>query len=171
MKKLLLSLMFLWPLGNYLKAQASLSPIVISPAGNVFANGAIDLSFTVAEMTIVETYSSGNSVLNQGFQNGYWMPTILTVEAAGSNPLSITVFPNPCNESFSLATNGINDQLSLKLYDPLGKLVINKMISPLVVSELTFPVKDLIPGIYSITLNNIKNNYNKIYTSKISIIH
>ena len=45
----------------------SLSPSVISSAGDFFSNASGSLSSTVAEMTMVETFSSTNNKLTQGF--------------------------------------------------------------------------------------------------------
>ncbi len=76
----------------------SLSPTVISPAGRFASVGGYTLSETVGEMTMVETYSAGGSILTQGFQqpsdNNVRVPI---VQQAGYD---LTVSPNPGTGSF-----------------------------------------------------------------------
>ena len=71
-----------------------LSPTVISTAGNYSVVGGTSLSSTIGEMAAVQTLSSGNVILTQGFQqpndvvNG-----LLDIEKGEEG--SFSVYPNP----------------------------------------------------------------------------
>jgi hypothetical protein len=75
------------------KAQ-TLSPTVISTGGNYSSQGGTSLSSTIGEMSAIQTLSSGNVILTQGFQqpndivNG-----LLDIEKEADG--SFSVYPNP----------------------------------------------------------------------------
>jgi hypothetical protein len=170
MKKKLLLLILMLNF-RWLHAQVLLAPLVMSPAGDVFNNGNISLSFTVAEMTMVETYTSGATVLNQGFQNAFWLPVALGVESHEANPFKLSLYPNPCNESFTLSTAGITDRLYVELTDPLGQTVISREVTLPFGTNVKVQVDNLSAGIYSLCVRDAEHNSKKIFTSKISIQH
>jgi Secretion system C-terminal sorting domain len=99
MKKLFLIAALLFPL-TQLQGQ-SLSPFVYSPAGDFYSNSSAQatLSFTVAELSMVETFSASGLMLTQGFQQPFQ---------------SLTVLEAPFVEEFILFPNPANDHLNLK---------------------------------------------------------
>lgn len=85
-----------------LVAQPTLSPTVIASTGGYASSSAANasLSYTVGEMTMVQTFTGGNNILTQGFQqpdtvivNGL---INITQDAYGS----LVVYPNPAVDNF-----------------------------------------------------------------------
>lgn len=66
MKKLLI--LFAFTGFVFLANAQSLSPTVIASSGGFFSNANGSLSYTVGEMTMVQTFTSSNNILTQGFQ-------------------------------------------------------------------------------------------------------
>ena len=46
----------------------TLSPTVIASGGNYASSGGVSLSYTIGELAAVQTFSAGNTILTQGFQ-------------------------------------------------------------------------------------------------------
>ena len=97
MKKSLL--LFIALAVRYSLLAQSLSPFVISSSGNYSQGGNISLSSTTGESTLISTFSSGSSILTQGFQQ----PNDASVGVSSpENPISIIWYPNPAGGLLSL---------------------------------------------------------------------
>ena len=109
--------------GFFLHAQM-LTPTVISTTGAFASNANGSLSYTVGEMTMVETFSAGGNILTQGFQQ----PTPkavtglldMTQDAFGS----MVVYPNPAvdNVWFGIVLPE-NGKVTVTLYNDIGQKV------------------------------------------------
>jgi len=127
MKKLFI---FLFVIGIFpiIASSQTLSPTVISSSGGFFSNSNGMLSFTVAEMTMVETFSQPGNILTQGFQQPEDMSVGInetTVETGGT-----LIFPNPTNGHFTLNYyNYDNSQTTINLYNMVGQIVLSKTVS------------------------------------------
>ena len=95
----------------------SISPFVISSSGNHFTGGNHQLSWTMGE-PIVNTLSIGNSVLTQGFHQPY--NSLFTTNETENMSVSISVFPNPANESIKIVFPH-SGSYHISLNDLLGK--------------------------------------------------
>lgn len=120
MKKFTLSLMLIAAFG-FCRAQ-SLTPTVVSSSGGFYSNSSGQLSFTVAEMTMVQTFSQSNSILTQGFQQptdfGVYVPE------PAKNGFSFGVFPNPSKGNVNLVLSTKNTAMvNIRLIDALGKTI------------------------------------------------
>lgn len=93
----ILVLMFFFKTG--LPAQP-LSPTVVSTSGGFYSNAAGMLSFTTGEMSAIETHTTPNTILTQGFQQPYDSPTLVTTTP--QQPFSYSIYPNPSNGDFDL---------------------------------------------------------------------
>jgi hypothetical protein len=120
MKKPLILLMFAG-LPLFAAAQTS-SPEVIASAGDYFSGAGLTNSYTVGELALVETYTTGTFMLTQGFQQppdgAIGIPTFGT----GTTPM--TIFPNPGNGLFFLDYD--LDQTAVvvvEVFDVLGQVV------------------------------------------------
>jgi hypothetical protein len=112
---------FVMLLSISIKAQ-TLTPTVLSSSGGFYTDGNTTLSFTVAEMTMVQTFTGGTNFLTQGFQQ----PELITVSIAENEvvPGEITVYPNPTSGAFNISYNTKNDgEYLVRIYDMVGQLV------------------------------------------------
>jgi hypothetical protein len=105
-----------------LKAQM-LTPTVIASTGGFSQNANGSLSYTVGEMTMVQTFSANGHILTQGFQqpNDQVLGLLdLTQDAYGS----FVVYPNPAVNDvwfgFQMPEAG---KVSIALYNDLGQKI------------------------------------------------
>lgn len=78
------------------------------------------LSFTVAEMTSVETFTSPGAILTQGFQQVWDFGT--DVREQGDPGFSFGVHPNPSDGIFRLVSEStLNEHVSVRILDVLGR--------------------------------------------------
>lgn len=78
---------------------------------------------------MVETFSSENSALTQGFHQSKLTVTVIDQLSIGN--LKLKVFPNPFSEELSIETqtNGLEMEINLVLYDITGKMLYQKKIT------------------------------------------
>lgn len=99
MRKLLFGLMLAGTVAAPASASAQmLTPFVTASAGDFFTNTTANasLSFTIGEMTMVETFTSANgSILTQGFQQP--LVQLVGVEEA-DYAFDFVVYPNPASD-------------------------------------------------------------------------
>jgi hypothetical protein len=99
----------------------SLSPAVVASSGGYFVNSS-SLSFTVAEMTMVQTFSAGSNILTQGFQQDFDFGTFVSEPTKGG--VAFDVYPNPSSGNMNIALNTTtNVKVDVRLFDALGKTV------------------------------------------------
>jgi hypothetical protein len=138
-----LFLMAIIALPVFMNAQ-SLSPQVISSTGGYATSPSGSLSYTVGEMTMVQTFSAGNTILTQGFQQPNDNITgllDLTTDEFGS----FVIYPNPAVDNlwfgFQFPESG---RVSISLTNSLGQKVADvyeaqysngKTVEPLSVSS------------------------------------
>jgi hypothetical protein len=146
----------------------TLSPTVISSSGGFFTSGSAMLSTTVAEMTMVETFSAGSNILTQGFQQ----PEVVTVGIEETPVVSgdISIYPNPTSGSFVLSFNSNgNSESNIMLYNLAGQMVMQKQVSPISgLNTVNFDISSLAQGMYILELSasnatgEKKSSYHKI---------
>jgi hypothetical protein len=145
----------------------SLTPTVIASTGGFSSNGTNSLSYTVGEMTMVQTFSANGNILTQGFQqpNDQMVGLLdLSQEAFGS----FAVYPNPAVDNlffgFQLPEEG---KVEITLYDAIGQKVADvyhtsydqgKIIQQINVSSYA-------AGVYMLTMNFVGNKDGKLHTS------
>jgi hypothetical protein len=116
---------------------------VVSSAGNFHANASGSISWTLGELA-VETLSTANNILTQGFQQSR-----LTVTGMGDIAIldyEIVVFPNPASDHIIIRTDKEqHENLHYQLYDLSGKIILqNKILE----TETTIPVNHLKSAVY-----------------------
>lgn len=101
----------------------SLTPQVIASTGGYSSNGANSLSYTVGEMTMVQTFSANNNILTQGFQQPNDM-TVGLLDVTQDEFGSFVVYPNPAVDNawlgFTMPEAG---KVTIVLYDILGQKI------------------------------------------------
>lgn len=98
-KRLLAFVLFL--VSSFGLYSQSVTPFVVGAAGDFFVNGQANasLSFTVAEMAMVETFSNQGYFLTQGFQQ----PELVLTEIEDEDFVyEFVVYPNPASEVLNI---------------------------------------------------------------------
>ncbi len=163
MKALLMLVLglILW-IGNA-EAQ-SLSPVVISTSGSFLQNGSAMLSSTVGEMTMVKTFSGGNSILTQGFQQTSDIDVGLHT-ISHNNTLSI--FPNPTSGNTTILLPTSAEEFEVIVFDAIGKIVFRKTVHSYSPDKVFhFSLEELTNGAYILKVKT-KEDY---YSSRINLI-
>jgi hypothetical protein len=101
----------------------TLAPAVIASTGGLASTANVNLSYTVGEMTMVKTFSSGNAVLTQGFQQPNANVTGL-IELSRGEAGSFVLYPNPAVDNlwigFEFPEAG---SVSITLFNALGQKI------------------------------------------------
>jgi hypothetical protein len=158
--KILLSGAFMMLLSISMIAQ-TLSPQVISSSGGFYSGGSATLSVTVAEMTMVQTFSQPNNILTQGFQQ----PEQLTT-AIQENELAIgdvSIYPNPSNGQFIVGYNATSSgDYQIRIFDMTGRVVFSQSYSAGVgQNSIHIDMGHYRQGIYLLEMSDINLNSNK----------
>ncbi len=163
MKKIFF-LMFVFVSPHWMFAQ-SMSPSVIASTGGFSSNANYSMSYTVAEMTMVQTFSAGANILTQGFQqpNDQILGLIdFTKDEFGS----FVVYPNPVVDNlrfgFEFPETG---KVSVLVYDVLGQKLEPTYFTEYINGKSTggFDVSALASGSYYASLTFESENTGKSY--------
>ncbi len=153
MKKIILIAIAALPF--FVTAQ-SLSPTVIASWGKFTTTGGYSLSQTAGE-TMIETFSSANNFLTQGFQQPEEKD--VAVQELSENGLNIKIYPNPTmNEITVQLESNDGKSYSAVLYDVLGRLlqVPGTMNNSGTQQEQTFDMTLLAAATYFVCISDDK---------------
>ena len=153
----------------------SLSPQVIASTGGYSSNANGSLSYTVGEMTMVQTFSAGGNILTQGFQQPNDNVTGL-IDLTQDEFGSFVVYPNPAVDNmwfgFRLPEAG---KVQISLYDVIGQKVSDVYHTSYdngkIVEQLN--VSTYAAGMYMLSMNFVSDKDGKahISTKKFQIIN
>jgi len=123
---------------------------VISPNGNYFSNNSGSVTYTIGE-PVVETYSSANQIITQGF-NQYFL-LVTAVDESAETDFEITAYPNPTSENLTLRVNRENrSDLQYLLFDLNGKLIKS---GDIIEAETIIEFEELIAGDYLLRIVHV----------------
>lgn len=113
-----------FPIVNIAKAQVKLEPQVIAVSGGFASNGSYTHSYTIGEMGMVQTFSAGNTILTQGFQQPVAEELTGIMDLTKEDDGSFAVYPNPAVDrlSFGFELTG-KGKVVVELYTALGQKV------------------------------------------------
>jgi hypothetical protein len=143
----------------------SLSPAVLSSSGAFYSNSSMMLSSTIGELAMVETFSAGGTILNQGFQQTFdFTNGILELHSNGE----VILFPNPTTGNFNIQLpSSFNGECYANMYDAIGRIVFHRKIPvTLQAGILSLSMEELANGMYLFELKTNSENY----FSKINLI-
>jgi hypothetical protein len=105
----------------------SLAPTVISTTGGFASSPNGSLSYTVGEMSMIQTFRGGNNILTQGFQQPNDNVTGL-LEVTHDEFGSFVIYPNPAvdNVWFGVVFPE-SGRLNVSLYNDLGQKMADVM--------------------------------------------
>lgn len=168
--KVLLKFTVIMLMSISLNAQ-TLSPFVVSSSGGFYTSANAMLSFTVAEMTMVESFIKPNSMLTQGFQQPEQNPSAI-VEV--NNFQQISAFPNPSQGVFNLNFNSdVNTDFSLKIYNMLGEIIYSSEFQASKgINTNRIDISQNRQGVYFLAITELNPfNNNKTSVIKINLVY
>lgn len=149
-----------------LRAQM-LTPTTISSTGGFSSNANGSLSYTVGEMTMVQTFSAGGNILTQGFQQPNDNITGL-IDFTQDEFGSFVLYPNPAVDNLwfglQLPESG---RVTVSMFDVLGQKVADVYNSNYdngkVVEQTN--VSTYAAGFYMLTMNFTSDKDGKVHTT------
>jgi hypothetical protein len=141
-----------------------LSPIsvmsqqIVSSTGAHAVGTSAQLSWTLGE-TMIETLTSPNAILTQGFHQSKL--TVTAVDPLEFPAIKISVYPNPVMDKLLIETGGIvKDKFLYSLTDTNGRLLKKGEIAA---SPQSVEMGSISPGIYFMKIGVPKRNTWQIY--------
>lgn len=102
----------------------SISSSVIASGGGSYEAGGISLSWTIGELA-VETFTTSNLILTQGFQQGYY--EITSVNDPLVKSIDLEIYPNPAIDFINIEIKNTEvKSVRLELYNIDGALITNE---------------------------------------------
>lgn len=99
---------------------------VVSTAGETKKISGYEISWTIGE-PVIQTLSSGNSIITQGFHQTKLIITKISV--AENFKSLVSVYPNPTKRVAILEFKEIPEKKSFKVFDLSGKILLSKKIN------------------------------------------
>lgn len=128
----------------------------------------IQFNYSIGEMVLVDTYSTGDFLLTQGFLQ----PTesvINSVSSLDAHEDALHVYPNPFTHTIQVSLNSAEDgQFALQLYDASGRVVWSQDL--FFVGNNTYQTIDfsmLSAGCYIMKVFSLGNTENNTYISRL----
>jgi len=105
----------------------SITPQVISSAGNYAEGTNVSISWTLGEVA-TETIGNNDNIITQGFHQPDY--NIVVIEHIESPQLDVTIYPNPTNGLLNIEWKGNDNSTAvISLFDLTGKQIINQKVS------------------------------------------
>ncbi len=146
----------------------SVSSSVISTAGGFYSGSSGNLSFTVAEMTMVQPFISSTCLLLQGFQQ----PQDNSVSVEELLRETISFFPNPVSDRLNIHYSGKeNIILSVSIFDLAGQMIKRVELNFAQDETQSISFSGLSAGLYTGEVLFIAGDHTQIHTIKIQVIN
>jgi len=151
---------FLMLLCISLNAQ-TLSPTVISSSGGFFASGSKSLSFTIAEMTMVQSFFQPSNILTQGFQQPEQLTTSINENKITGE--EVLIYPNPSNGHFVISFKANEESnYRIKIFDLVGRIIFDQSYTTVIgPNNLKINISKYSQGVYYLEISNGTSNDNK----------
>lgn len=138
-----------------------ISPSVISAGGGYSTSESGSLAYTIAEMTMVETFVQGSVVLTQGFHQ----PERNTVSTNDQDMVqnNMLIYPNPASGQIkvSFLSDACSDN-SVLIYNLQGAIIVSETFeSKNELNTMTIDIRNYVTGIYTLKI------FTKYYGRKI----
>jgi len=145
----------------------NVAPEVFASSGASGFTDNASIAFTIGE-PLVETLSSNNTVVTQGFHQTNIIITGLRENLAFVGELQLNVYPNPTSErvSIELSSNSQLKDFNLIMYDLFGKQHIVEKLRPNLVMDID--VSTLRSGIHMITIINANGAFVQAFKLQIT---
>ncbi|MCD4789097.1 MAG: T9SS type A sorting domain-containing protein [Bacteroidales bacterium] len=133
----------------YTGTSQELSRHVFSAGGGNYESADMHVSWTIGQAEPVATSYQPTVIISAGFQQ--FDDQLVSVDEV-SRENNFLVYPNPCSDFIRLDIQfEQSSSLSYRLYDFIGKMLINKKIPGQATSyQEVIDLSDLAPGIYNL---------------------
>ena len=154
----------------------SLTPQVIASTGGFSSNATNSLSYTVGEMTMVQTFTANGNILTQGFQQPNDTAKIVGIlDVTQDDYGSFIVYPNPAVDNAWLAfTLPEAGRVTVVMYDAIGQKVSDIYTANYESGKIIAQANTSLyaAGMYFMTMTFVSSVDNKTHvtTKKIQII-
>jgi len=95
---------------------------IVSTAGKEITGTNFQMSYTVGEVAVRTLTASGN-IITQGYQQSNL--SVTAIEEAQDPSFKINVYPNPVGEKLTINIQALTQEVELRVFDAIGKLVID----------------------------------------------
>jgi len=129
-----------------------ISQEIISSSGNYSDGSSGQLSWTLGDLAI-ETYSSGDVSLTQGFQQPVY--EVMTAFENLEYNFAVQVYPVPSSDFITVEFDEIQNDLEVVLYNLQGEIVLYKKVES---ETITLDLNNLSPSEYILKIINKENN-------------
>jgi hypothetical protein len=151
-----------------------LTPQVIASTGGYSSNATNSLSYTVGEMTMVQTFTANGNILTQGFQQPN-ETTVGILEVTQDDYGAFIVYPNPAVDNawlgFTLPEAG---RVTIAMYDIIGQKISDLYTSNYESGKIVTQINTSLyaAGTYLVTMTFVSSVDGKthITTKKVQII-
>lgn len=153
----ILTLMFLGVFLVKAGNSQTLTPEVYAFSGDYFTGVNSSLSWTLGEC-VIETDSSTNNILTQGFQQSQYL--ITTIEEYSKVAVPVSIYPNPTKDILNIHLD-LSDkkELRLEMLDASGKLIHSELYH----GDLKLNLSDYTSSEYFIRVSDTSNNSTKTF--------
>ena len=120
--------LFILSIGAITVAAQSLSPTVLSSAGNYHNSGGVSLSWTTGEL-MIQTFQADSVKLTQGFHQSDISVTT-AIDEMSEFAMNAEVYPNPVRQRLTIDFENMVDQtIHLKLVSVTGNTILQREIA------------------------------------------
>ena len=153
-----------------LLSSQQLTPFVISSSGGFYSGNDAMLSFTVAEMSAVETFQAEELILTQGFQQHYDFGT--GNEDHGNENFSFGILPNPTYGPLELMVEAPHStEIQITIYDLPGRILYSEPLPSVEGLQIrSYDFSSLAQGTYILSLRTMNEHSARTYFKKFQII-
>lgn len=134
-----------------------ISQEIISSSGDYSDGSSGQLSWTLGDLAI-ETYSSGDVSLTQGFQQPSY--EVITTFESHDYSFVTRVYPVPSSDVITVEFGEILNDLEVVLYNLQGEIVLSRQVES---ETITLDLNYLSPSEYILKIINKENNLIKSY--------
>ncbi len=151
------TLLLLGILYGYIGFSQTLTPEVYTTSGDYFTSSNSSLSWTIGE-PVIETYSSSNNILTQGFQQSKYFITSIAENV--NSVFSVFVYPNPASDFINICSESTDiKKMKVDLLDIAGKSIHSETFQ----NKLQLDLSKYTHGVYLIRVYDDNNNSVKTF--------
>lgn len=129
----------------------SVTPFVIASAGGYFVSSNAQISWTLGEV-VTSTFTTGNSVLTQGFQQNTYF--ITAINEVAEHSINICAYPNPASNYIKIEWQATDPtDIIIHITNNQGVCLMEKRVSSSE-SQTEIDLSNFPNSIYILTISN-----------------
>ena len=156
MKNLILLILFIIIFPLFIFTQ-EISQDVIASSGDYYEGTSARLSWTLGEL-VIETHSSGEVTLTQGFHQPAFEISSVFENSAGN--FAMQVYPVQSSGFIMVEFEEIHQNLQVELYNLEGQMVLSRLMDS---EKITLDLTNLLPSEYILKIFDTGNDLLRTY--------